>query len=110
MLGHELVLDRLIHADIEGLPGSLRVLQRNGDRLDQIADVDEVALQRRSVGGQSQRHRVIGNVTGHEIAPRRTAELIRAERKGIPEIVPIHDPRRPYTCRTDHTRFRTAPA
>ena len=46
-VGAELaVVDRLVHADVERLLARRRVVERGEDRVDEVLDVDEVALHR----------------------------------------------------------------
>ncbi len=72
---------------------------RQKDRVDQIVDVNEVALHRLAVGVQHHRHRAargvaVGGRRADQIAPARSAEHVVSERQLGLEVVFLHDPRR----------------
>ena len=55
--GQLAVVDRLVHADVERLLARARVVERGRIAVDQVVDVDEVALHRLAVGIEHHRHR-----------------------------------------------------
>lgn len=98
-----LVVNRFIHADVEGLLACLGVIDGFEDSFDKVADVDKIAFHRGAGGIKHHGYCAvlavsIGALRTNQITPARAAEDVFAEGKGKFEIVLLHNPRSAETA------------
>lgn len=98
VLGQRTIIDRFIHADVEGLLTGGGVIEGEQNGRDEIINVDEIAFDRLAGGVEhdgdgSGAAIFFGAMRFNQITPARATENIVTEGKLIFEVVFFHDPR-----------------
>ena len=85
MSGDGAIVDGLVHRDVVKLALRHRIVEGGEDRVDEVVDMDEIALERAPVrvaqeGNGPLFPAALGDLRGHERLPVRAAEHVIAER------------------------------
>src|SRR6185437_4281086 len=97
------IVHGFIHANVESLPIRVGLIERKQNRVDQIADVNEITPDRNSIGIQHDRHGARPDVLiracrADDFSPSRPSKNVFSERQRILEIILLHDPRSPQAA------------